>query len=369
MNPHPGSLGGNVFMPMTPYHVFLSCGVALGEHGGERNHLIVIEDFPGADILVESVRRWSHSPFQGVTLHSGTLRRSSDLTRGLAIWRNSKRLVEMVSDAPINRLYVFNDARADQQAVIRHVARRRPATRIVCLEDGLAMYASTLLSRRDSNLKRLGKRFLYGRDFHLPDTIGSSPWVHEVRLAYVTLARRELAGKRLLPLPFDVFSGTEMRALADEYCKRMSVDAGNTDRIEVLVLLPHPELIAHDDETEKLYRSICVEAVRRNRSVALKQHPRDRYGVLFTDDRAVLVPRGLAAEFLFLSRRDEIRFVFGDLSSALMSARWLLPSAKTVSVARLLACVDPALPSVFDRIGVIVPSLEDEIWDLLQSTG
>jgi len=366
MSPHPGSLGGNVFMPMTPYHVFLSCGVALGEHRGERNHLIVIEDFPGADILVESVMRWSHSPFRGITLHAGTLGRGSDLTRGLAIQRSSRRLVKMVSDAPIDRLYVFNDARADEQAVIRHVAKRRPATRIVCLEDGLAMYASALLSRRDSNLKRLGKRLLYGRDLHLPDAIGSSPWIHEARLAYVSLARRELAGKCLKPLPFDVFSGTEMRALADEYCERMSVEAGRTDRIEVLVLLPHPELIAHDDETEKLYRSICVEAARCNRSVALKQHPRDRHGVLFTDDRAVLVPRGLAAEFLFLSRRDEIRFVFGDLSSALMSARWLLPSAKTVSVARLLACADSGLTSVFDRIGVVVPSHEDQIWDLLQ---
>ncbi|MEE9571195.1 MAG: hypothetical protein V3W02_05795 [Gammaproteobacteria bacterium] len=369
MNPRPGSVGGNVFMPLTPYHVFLSCGVALGEHRDERNHLILIEDFPGADILVESIKQWSHCPFQSVVLYSGTFGRSTDLTRGLAIRRNSKRLLDVVADACIDALYVFNDARADEQAVIRHVARRRPAARIVCLEDGLAMYASTLLSRRDSNLKRLGKRFLYGRDFHLPDAIGSSPWVHEARLAYVSLARRELAGKCLKPLPFDVFSGTEMRALADEYCERMWVDAGNTDRIEVLVLLPHPELSEHDDETEKLYRSICVEAVRRNRSVALKQHPRDRYGVLFTDDRLVLVPRGLAAEFLFLSRRDEIRFVFGDLSSALMSARWLLPSAKTVSVARLLACVDPALPSVFDRIGVVVPSLEDEIWNLLQSAG
>lgn len=365
MNHHSGSVGGNVFMPLTPYHVFLSCGVALEEHRDERNHLVLIEDLPGSDILVESLRRWSHSPFQDVALCSGTFDRSWDLTRGLAIRHNSKKLLKLVSDAPIDRLYVFNDARADEQAVIRYVAKNRPAARIVCLEDGLAMYTSALLSRRDNILKRLGKRYLYGRHHQLLDAIGSSPWVHEARLAYVHLARSELTGKSLKPLPFGAFFGAEMKALADELCQKMAVEACNADRIEVLVLLPHPEFIGRDDETKKLYRSICAAAVQRNLPVAIKQHPRDRSGLLFTDDRTGLVPRGLAAEFMFLSRRDEIRFVFGDLSSGLMSARWLLPSATTVSVARLLACADPTLPSVLDRIGAIVPNQEEEIWDLL----
>jgi hypothetical protein len=50
-----------------------------------------------------------------------------------------------------------------------------------------------------------------------------------------------------------------------------------------------------------------------------------------------------------------LRFVIGDVSTTLLTARWLVPDVCCISLARPLQMLDSALEALFTTVGVRLP--------------
>jgi hypothetical protein len=103
------------------------------------------------------------------------------------------------------------------------------------------------------------------------------------------------------------------------------------------------------------------------RTEGVKYHPRqaepDYLGLSQLRD-VVVLPQGLALEYLYVLRaaaagttdHHPIRFVVGDVSTILLTARWLMPHACCISLARPLQMLDPSLEALFNALGVQLPA-------------
>jgi hypothetical protein len=120
------------------------------------------------------------------------------------------------------------------------------------------------------------------------------------------------------------------------------------------------------------------DLVERGYDVAVKYHPRQietDYLDVGRDPRVSLLPSGLPLEYVYilaaapatdsaLSRRSgaaakadarPLQMVIGDVSTTLLTARWLVPDARVISLARPLGLLDPAIEELFAKLAISVP--------------
>jgi hypothetical protein len=105
--------------------------------------------------------------------------------------------------------------------------------------------------------------------------------------------------------------------------------------------------------------------------VGVKYHPRewtDDYLQVRTLPGVVLLPRGLAMEYVYLLSDDRLKWVIGDNSTAMMTARWLSPGAQVVAFIGSLIDPNEALVNCLAKLGVSIASNQDQLKASLEGT-
>ena len=100
--------------------------------------------------------------------------------------------------------------------------------------------------------------------------------------------------------------------------------------IDVLILLPSMNLVDTVYKDIRILRKLLEDFKKKNLVVGIKYHPKDKDGnaVLDAGNQFTIVPTYLPAEIVFSLINDDA-IIIGDVSSALFSAKWLLPKSKT----------------------------------------
>ncbi|AWN14276.1 hypothetical protein [Salinisphaera sp. LB1] len=123
-----------------------------------------------------------------------------------------------------------------------------------------------------------------------------------------------------------------------------------------LFLLAHSNNFKDVPEYRAGVRHIVARLAGQGRQVAVNYHPRERDPdwLALQSLGATLIPHAVPSEFVLLFSRRRLGAVYGDIGTALITAKWVLESVPIVSLMETLDVVDPALRRLFEVLGIDV---------------
>jgi hypothetical protein len=369
----------STYLAHTPYHVLLASALAADSSGGDRSggdrsgvngsedehHLLGVRD---ADMtaLLDALRVGEETPFDRIESIPGNLGLSG-LRMEVRRKRTTARVRRYVRRERPDRLYSFNDRQPVAQGAF-DAASDRGGVRRIYVEDGTSAYARFDVDGEWSWSESLKTKLFYGFWRENTTTLGTSSWVDEARAVFPDHVLPELRERPIESIPREAAVGLGDADWFRRYVRR-NLDAETLDGVDALVFLTHSEYVEdvsrYADAIEALVRSL----ERRGHGVGVKYHPREETRFLGVDrsDAALLAP-GVPAEVLFVAD-PSVEFVAGTMSTALLTARWLLDDAAVVSLMDVVGQPHDRLGRVFERLGVRVPATREELTAVATRTG
>ena len=334
-------MSDTLYLPSTPLNLLLSAAHALAFSG--RHRLLLLDQMTPSPYL-QALSRWADSPFEQVSEQvvpqsvGAKWRCRRDTFRQLDAWRQQ---------GPWQAVAAGSDRRVEFQ----YAVSRNAEIQGYYLDDGLYSYMGRpwrpVKDRLDGGLKRL----VYGRWWQTPSTIGASDWITDAWLFAPQQVVPALRRKRLHPIPSDWFQRSEMRRLGEIVLAQFQVDGAELAQCKRLLLLTHPnnagKIPGYPARIERLLQ--CWQGD----GVAAKYHPRaegDPFAVRAKGVKTLLPPK-LAFEFL-LPLLPLGMTVVGDVSTTLLTARWLRPDLKVIAMLDGVSPLEQRVLPVMQAMGV-----------------
>lgn len=343
-----------LYVTFTPYHVFLATVLAGARLRQLRQDLIVVSDFADAQFLVQALRTWDGNAFTEIHLLPGAYGVRKKILRQFAYAANIPRIRRTVSKLAIDEVYVFNDARPEAQAALHYARTQSPDLRVVFVEDGLTAYGSHGRSP-GSMFARLGAMALFGRFWQDVTVLGTSRWVNSVGAIFPSCVRPELRRHPIRPV-------TDLSGLPERLARHVIRCLGGTclrpedfKELEVVVAITQSAVARAVPDYPQTVKRCISDVADAGLRVAVKYHPREPLGDylnLGQDRRIVQLPKMLPIELIYALAGGRLRVVIGDLSNALLTARWLCPRASVLTLAPAFGYVDPPLMETFKKLGI-----------------
>ena len=175
---------------------------------------------------------------------------------------------------------------------------------------------------------------IYGSWWRQPPTVGASEWIDDAYVAFPDLVHEALKLKVLHEINADWFESPQFQALTQSLLNSFDIDAEILRNIDVLITLPHASLLENGAEYAKAMQQLVKVLSLRGRRVGIKYHPRqtdpDPLG-LVGQSGVTLLPAVLAFEVLLPGLGNAV--IVGDVSTTLLSSKWLRPALRTIAVA------------------------------------
>jgi hypothetical protein len=339
----PAGRFANVILASSFYHVILACMIARDPR------------FPGETLLVLNVRRAqvrsvfrhlataSDSPFSAVAaLPEGTAKKPAR-ERRYGNWLGAL-------DARIRpeRVFVFTDLTPHVQLLCRHAEAR--GARTFCAEDGGSAYSSrSWASRWRRHLQRMLR---FGPWIQNIRASGTSRHVQTYLAMHPELVRPELRAKPVWPL----HAAWAPEVLASRWLARFLEDYDVAPQALVCDELYTPgnsRTFAAGERVHARLREEIRSACRAGRECIVKYHPHEQEDFLQAGELgARTLPPAVPAELVLLASGERLQRVVGIGGTSLLSARWLAPQARAVSLIDLADTRDPWYGRTLDRLGV-----------------
>lgn len=323
-----------IFFVSTPFNLFNAIAAAVSECEGMQRTLLYIDQPVGSrDIYADALDTWSQSPFDEVH-HFATkssrkqlqfrLRKQALATIGTIIGKHNNPA----------RVYTGNDRRLEF-LYGRHCAlKRNPAVRCIYLDDGVMTYvARTMHWPQDSIFEKLLKRLLYGAWYDRERIVAGSRFIDEGIVAFPEFAHRKLAEKPLRKTASAVFVSDEVKNLSLLLAERLHLDTAALPQLKMIQILPHDRELRKYRTYYLRIAGIIRQLATAGISAGVKYHPHQ------TDDplgfgaipSVTVLPPDLAFEAM-LPLLDTCTTVCGDVSTVLLTAKWLRPDLRVVSI-------------------------------------
>lgn len=340
----------NVYIAFTPYHIFLASMIAL-EYEQDDNQLIIVADF-AAEKIAAAVQ--GSSLFSKCCVLPGLYK--------LEKHRNARRKENAAAmrrwlalGAAADRIFLGTDTRLESQAAAFHAKKRNGQSRIVVLEDGGDFYSSVDEGYRPKSAWRQWVNKLhFGRWYEDVKIAGLYTASEEIRMIYPSLARHELQDKLRTPIHARYCFTEAYRKFLEIYWRSFAEVKQKIAAVDGILMITYSGYTRNFPDYIPFIQEFCRTSMCAGKKIAVKYHPREEKpdycrlggGVLF-------LPEEIPAEVLYASSGRDLKWVVGDVSSALMTAKWLLGRQVCVySIAPVLKMNDAALVHVFHEIGV-----------------
>jgi hypothetical protein len=333
------SINRALYMVSTPLNLFMACVVALDNKTKNDNHAryeLCFIDQPGvsARVYVDAVKSWKDSPFDAVHVFPS---RTRSPVKKLCNRRHAFRLLRtIVNDLQPDTIAVGSDRRIEFQFAMNYAQCAGCQPRGLYLDDGTFTYVGRKSKGfQESWLDNGLKKMIYGSWWQQPPTVGASEWIDDVYVAFPGLVHEALKQKVLHEVNANWFESPQFQDLSQSLLNSFDVDAELLRNIDVLITLPHASLLKDGAEyTETMQQLVKVLSLRGKR-VGIKYHPReiepDPLG-LAGQSGVVLLPAVLAFEVLLPGLGNTV--IVGDVSTTLLSSKWLRPALRTIAISR-----------------------------------
>lgn len=321
----------HLFLASTPFNMLTSAMVAMELPEGDQAYLGLIDQPEVERPFVSALNNWLESPFKQVALLSNQAKgKGKRIKRKLAF----NNISQIIDDIRPEKIYTGNDRRIEFQFAMHHSTKQQSSAIGIYLDDGTYSYLGRKTHwLKDQVIDNIVKKLSYGFWWQQPSTIGASNWISQAILAFPESAVAALKAKQYASLPENL-KRDEFKQLAQLCLEHFDYSAKELRNIEALIILPH-ESVATDQTKNKL----SYWLVNQGAKIAFKHHPRtsitDSLGdkeAWLIPDRAIQVPAGIPMEVL-LPLIQPTCSLAGDVSTALLTAKWLRPELNVTAFA------------------------------------
>jgi hypothetical protein len=326
----------HLFLASTPFNVVIAGMIALELPTNETCDLWLIDQPSKPSVFVTKILEWRDSPFRSIRI---VTHQAKSVKQKRQRKRILKHLTEQAKDLGITDLYTGNDRRIEFQWLMAHLPW---AVQGHYIDDGTYSYIGRNTSWfSDGIVDNLLKKLTYGFWWKQPETVGASDWIQIAHLAFPKHSVPQLQDKVCRQIP-DHLSNPAFTSLAADYSDTLS----ETSKLDALIVLPHESVRSAKTEQRLLQEGDEYERC------GIKRHPRSESGLPEGAAHMAEVSARVPFELLLSGLKPEC-CIIGDVSSALLTARWLRPQLSVVCLAEQRN----SLTDLMSKIGIKVKSL------------
>lgn len=348
-----------VYFSSTTLHLYTAAAIA-AERKDEDAYLVIIdqpEDKPCT--LHDIVLQWEQSPFTGSYVFNG--RHQGICNKVKKRKKMFSELLELIRQLKPEHMFVGNDRRIEFQYAMHASKKLGFNTTGHYMDEGTFTYTGRKASSSftDKVIDNIAKKVIYGSWWQNPPSVGASAWVDIIHVAFPELIHESLKSKTVEQLNPDAFLSDGIRSLSALIIDAAKFDVSRLNNIDVLITLPHESLFAENRLYKQNINHVIDTLKDEGLVVAVKYHPRGQsLDPLQLEDKAsLLLPPQISFEALLPLLPDHCE-VWGDISSTLLTSRWLRSALKVISVSD--SQPDGNFATLFDKLGIKIKILDDE---------
>ncbi|GKT12658.1 MAG: hypothetical protein ISEC1_P1637 [Thiomicrorhabdus sp.] len=353
-----------LYLPSTPLNVFVSVAHAAAFSKQQVSQLVLIDQQNIDDnVYFNALKIWPTSPFEKLDLLAGKAKGRDKLAERK---QNFQKLVQIIEQFQPDVIAVGSDRRVEFQYLMHYCKQQKISVEAWYLDDGLYSYAGRPNEGLKDWVNSTLKKMAYGFWWEEPKTVGASSLIGKVWLFQPEHAVDALKTKESFLIQPDWFTSKPILEFSKLLLTAFSVSNSVLEALQntsLLLLLPHP------DEFKKMpgYEANVCAFVKRvtesGQTLAVKYHPRvegaDPLG-LAAEYNARIIPSGLAFEFLLPFFKEKMDLV-GDVSTVLLTAKWLRPDIRGVAVLSDDDAFQNSFKVLFETLGVNIENTFDAV--------
>ena len=351
----------NLFLVYSTYHILLSYAIAL-ENKSDKNILIVCEDTEEIKKFVDLLQQIF--PSQNIQIrYLASTRKMNNIKAYFVKKRNLKRIGEIVKACGEVDKFFYSCEWKVYTTYASYLLRQQ-VVKPSCfyIDDGAATYMQRAQKLKTKNfIEKLGDTIAYGAWHHSFERQGELNQNTTICSIFPELLPSFYDGQGKFQVSVaPLFASMDKKKFQNLLAE---IFQGNAPDV----------LIALDDATRctEGYLSSIKQAiggvVGEDCRVAIKRHPVDVGNTNLTEKLELFgdfddLPIHLPIELYYLYFSESLKVVVGGFSTAIITARWLVPQAKVVCTfdARSLETVENSqlLLEVFKSLGVEINCID-----------
>jgi hypothetical protein len=354
-----------IFMVSTPLHLYNALAIALQHREDWQSHLWFIDQKDWLNPYFHVLKGWKDQPFAGIEYFVTNL--PGNAARIRARKEAFDKIDGLVADIRPRELLVGNDRRIEFVYAINHACRRSGLpVRGSLIDDGVYSYIDQRSKWfQDTGPERLMKKLVYGSWYERTPSIGGSPFIDRAFVAFPEFVNSYLRRLKVEGIDMELYRSPEIRTYSEMLLESANIDRQELPGYDLVLTLPHESLFNRFPNFQKSMR-ILVDSVRNGgKRVGIKYHPRqkadDPLQLVSGDDQ--LIPRTVAFEILLPLLGKPL--ILGDVSTVLLTARWLRPDLPVVALQNERDPRQRKMARILTHLGVKVTRDFDEILSFL----
>jgi len=358
----------NIFLAFTPYHSLLAYSAALSQKEKE-NVLFVVAEFPGAKVLSKALRDSSFKVFTNVICLPGTHKGRNILAKVFTRKKNTFSLKAFIAKYCVENVFVGNNSRIEAQAALYYAKNMYPDCKGIYMEDGTAVYRSEFPEKKKFFIKFFCRVFFgsWWRDEHI---LGTSPKIDTCQVLFPKFVREELKTKNIIAVNKKNFLQIRKDKSFTEYLYFLNFDTQAIKNIDVLLISLHSDVGKEYPLLKEAMRVILSYIENKKLRVSVKYHPRELLKDFLMQKgkkNVLILPRAIPLELLYAISSNPPKLIIGGHSTALLTARWIFPKAKIISIAPLFGYYDINIFETFKKNNIHFVSNINDINTVLES--
>ncbi len=335
-------------------HYFIGLGLALSDKS-HAYHLVFIDqkyDDERNPIYLAALEMVE--PFSSVEcmpVRSIGLRKSKVRSMGF------DRLKTIIGELKPVEIATGNDRRLEFQYAM-YVAKKLDRLDVAgaFLDDGTGSYISFQKLKftkylSDKWIDTPIKKVVYGHWYTRPLTFGESHWVDICYLAHPLLVENTLRNKKCIEIEASFYRTVRAQNILRKLIGILCLESQPKIKgRSVLLTLPHSSIITDIYGSLEGVKEMILAVTASYENVCIKYHPRETGDPFNLSGKFIMLPAEIPVEIFFsVMNFDQ---VIGDVSTALMSAKWLLPKCE-VSFIETKSVYTNAIKGLFSRMDIL----------------
>lgn len=180
----------SIYVIHTPYHLLITCGLAISYDCSNEKYLVIVPDFKDATVFYQSIIGWKDNPFTEVILLSGVYNVKFGNT--IKTMKSNLKTINQLFRTKIKDYgssYIFNDGRVEGQ-LIAYLNYTKNGSNFY-VEDGSAAYNCYVQPDINFYLKIIYK-LIYGSWYEHVRILGMYKYIDRIMVFRPDLIRKEL---------------------------------------------------------------------------------------------------------------------------------------------------------------------------------
>lgn len=326
------SLEVDLYLAYTPYNVFIATLLAMRNSPTRASDLFLSPAFDCSAPLVRCLQSSKYSPFRKVRLLGQSIQSDPLPHRVMSQSWNAHMVRNQVRRGRYRQVFAANPRRPETQAALYALHQSRGDTSAFIIDEGLHSYSWEYFQLPSGYHWKLIRKLFYGVWYH--DLPGrrvsiSIPWCDAKLLLFPEMMADVVTANEFAPIaPPNANERTRLGEFSIDYVAEYGLSGRLLGSVRHLIFARHSSYLNRHVSYVARLREIAQQ--KRN-GVAIKLHPRDPSPDPFNFKQlrnAMELPRQLGSEFLLMHPSMQPESFSGDLTSALVTARWLYPEAE-----------------------------------------